>query len=129
MGENVANINVKTLQELFTRSGKLLHRIHNRHFIFNTQIIKQFAVSFLMYSRLKSTKVDGDSIGNIVIQSFYDTFPWAHCLFMCHLLSHLVFSGNSPPLRSIPYGRCAPTYRPCRGHVTTGNFYLPSEAI
>ncbi len=122
MGKNVANIDVKTLQELFTWPGKLLHRIHNCHFIpsrlrregfiFNAQIIKQFAVSFLMYSCLKSPKVDGDSIGNLVIQGFYDTFPWAHCLFLCHLLSHLIIFGQNLP-------RCATTY----------HLYLPGEAM
>ena len=67
---DIANVHAKAFENFLARGRKLLHRIKNRYIVLYAQIGKQFGVRLPVYARLKAAQVDGDSIGDIVIEGF-----------------------------------------------------------
>ena len=85
VGQDVARIHVESLQHFLAGPGQLLHRVQDRHFVPDAQMIDQAAVRVPVDSRLEPAEVDRDPVGHSMIQCLADPLSGAHCLSGRHL--------------------------------------------
>jgi len=84
VGDDVAEIDVELFQQPFAGPGELLHRVQNRQFIAEAQVIEQLDVGIAMNPRLEPAQVDWHPVRRLMIESLEHPLPRIHRFSMCH---------------------------------------------